>query len=93
MTEAQVKKEIKRRLDAAGAWYFMPVPTGYGRRGIPDFICCVKGRFLAIEAKADGKMPSKWQERELRAIEKAHGGTLVIDGDNFWVLDAVLARP
>ena len=34
------------------AYYAMPIGTGYGNSGVPDFLCCVNGRFVAVEAKA-----------------------------------------
>ena len=53
--ESKVKRAVKAVLKQHGIWYFMPVQNGMGRIGIPDFICCARGRFLAIEAKAPGK--------------------------------------
>lgn len=76
--EGKVKKAIKAVLDAApDVWYFMPVP--YADNGIPDFIICVDGRFVAIEAKAPGKHPTKLQLRTLDKIAEAGGTTLVVD--------------
>ena len=77
--EGKVKDGIKKVLDAIGAWYFMPSMTGYGRAGIPDFIVCYKGRFIAIEAKAEHGKLTKWQERELHAIQAAGGEATVIN--------------
>lgn len=36
-------------------WYYMPPASVYGQRGIPDFVCCDKGMFIAIEAKSPRK--------------------------------------
>lgn len=52
--EGSVKAEILAELKKLEAYVFMPVPTGYGKRTV-DILCCVKGRFVAIECKrADG---------------------------------------
>ena len=75
--EGKVKAEIKKVLEAAGAWYFMPSMNGYGRKGIPDFIGCVNGRFFAIEAKAENGKATPWQERELAAIAKSGGMAMI----------------
>jgi hypothetical protein len=50
--------------------------------GIPDFVCCWGGRFLAIETKAPGnrKGTTPNQERVLAEI-KAHGGVSVVVDD------------
>lgn len=81
--EGKVKDEIKAFLDSLGAecWYFMPMMMGYGRKGIPDFIGCYKGRFFSIEAKAPGKAANltPWQAREKSAIMQASGIPLVCD--------------
>jgi len=39
--ENTVKKDAKRALDALGAYWYMVVPTGYSRAGVPDFLACV----------------------------------------------------
>lgn len=79
--EGKVKAAIAKWLKAHGAWYFMPVSNGMGRHGIPDFICCWRGKFLAIEAKAPGKRgnTSALQEREINAIRTASGWAVVVD--------------
>ena len=75
--EGIVKRDVKKVLEAAGVWYFMPVSNGMGRHGIPDFICCVDGQFLAIETKAGKGQTTALQARELENIE-AHGGIAVV---------------
>ena len=57
----------------------MPVQTGYGVGGIPDFICCWKGLFIAIECKAPGKenTVTPQQRRTLGEIHR-HGGRAVV---------------
>jgi hypothetical protein len=59
-------------------WYFRPVNTGYGRLGIPDFICCHRGRMYGIEVKVGRDKPSPWQQRELMAIALAGGEARVV---------------
>ncbi len=52
--EGLVKKEIVLELEKLDAYIFKPVQTGFGERTV-DILCCVKGRFVAIECKrADG---------------------------------------
>ena len=67
--EGKVKKDIKEYLDTlekSACWWYMPVQTGFGKTGIPDFILCVNGRFVAIEVKrGDGK---KQRARARQAI-------------------------
>ena len=79
--EGKVKKEIKKYLDEIGAWYYMPVSNGMGRVGCPDFIICYRGHFLAVEAKAPGKLfnVTPNQQREIEGIREALGLAIVAD--------------
>lgn len=73
--EGKVKEDLKDFLGSLGAdcWYYMPVPMGYGKRGVPDFIICYKGYFLAPETKRPGGKSEPWQVREQEAIRAAGG--------------------
>ena len=89
--EGRVKAAIKKELDSRGfwragaagppaqceGWYYMPVSNGMGVHGIPDFICCWRGNFLGIEAKAPGGTPTPNQLRRHEEI-RAGGGTVLI---------------
>ena len=80
--EKKVKEAIKRVLKQEGVYYFMPATGGYGRSGVPDFVCCVKGYFLAIEAKAGSNAPTPLQLREMDEIRKAGGVAIVVNEMN-----------
>jgi Holliday junction resolvase len=88
--ESKVKAKIKAILKEHGVYYAMPIGTGYGNAGVPDFLCCVDGIFLAIEAKANGGMPTALQEKNLRDIEAAGGVTCVLNEDNVSALGGYL---
>lgn len=82
--EGKVKDRIREALDQSGAYWFMPVTGGYNRSGVPDFIACLSGKFIAIEAKS--KFTShgitKLQEINLNKISSCGGISLVINEDN-----------
>lgn len=80
--EADVKKRVKEILKEHGAWWFMPVQSGYGVAGVPDFLICYKGQMLAIETKFGGNRPTPLQRRQLDNIEAAGGRTVVVDETN-----------
>ena len=90
--EAKVKAKIKAILKAHNAYYAMPIGSGYGNSGVPDFLVCLNGEFLAIEAKAGKGVPTALQLKNLREIEDAGGRTLVINEESLklGVLEAVL---
>lgn len=49
----------------------------YGTSGIPDIICCYKGRFIGIEVKRPEGKVSKLQEITLRKIVTSGGITII----------------
>ena len=78
--EGKLKAQVKELLTSIpSVWYFMPVPTGFGVRGIPDFLGCWQGRFFAIETKAPGKKETPWQTRVRLQILAAGGLAIVTD--------------
>ena len=84
--ESKVKAKCTDLLKAVGVYYFFPVANGMGRAGIPDIICCARGKFLAIECKAGKGTTTALQKKELAAIEAAGGVALVITESNLTVL-------
>lgn len=79
--EGRVKKAVKDLLKSLGIWYYMPMQTGYGVVGIPDFICCWNGGFIAVETKAPGKLGNTTanQDRVIAEIRNAGGIAVVVD--------------
>jgi hypothetical protein len=77
--EGWVKNDIKAWLDWLGWWYFMPVKQRFGRIGIPDFIICAGGIFLAVEAKRAGneRGATATQKEELAKVNACGGRGLV----------------
>lgn len=85
--EADVKQDVKELFRKYNVWYFMPSMNGYGRSGVPDFIACVRGHFLAVETKFGGNKPTHNQEREIMGINDACGTALVINESDIGFLD------
>ena len=92
--ESRVKDKIKAILKEHGAYYAMPIGTGYGNSGVPDFLVCHAGGFLGIEAKAGRGKPTALQEKNLRTIEKAGGQTIVINEESLElkILESILGN-
>ena len=88
--EGKVKARVKKILDERGVYYFCPATGGYGRSGIPDFICCFKGKFMAIECKAGVGKLTALQHRELQRIQDAGGECFVVREDNVGNLSSYL---
>ena len=77
--EGKIKADVKAFLNSLGdsVWFYMPVPMGYGRRGIKDFLGCYKGRSFGIETKSLGKELKPWQALESEKMRAA--GVAVFD--------------
>ena len=88
--EAKVKKQIRKILDTTRTYYAMPIGTGYGSSGVPDFLSCHKGKFVGIEAKAGKGKTTALQEDNLQRIRDSGGSTLVINETNLHELEQFL---
>jgi len=91
MSEADVKKELKKYLKNIGAYWFMPVQMGYGASSI-DFLVCYRGRFYGIETKRPGKLPTARQGAIMNAIQTAGGKAWVENSENLERTRAVLSN-
>ena len=80
--EALVKRQIRKILDTTRAYYAMPIGTGYGNSGVPDFLVCHNGQFIGIEAKAGKGTTTALQEKHLKDIRDAGGTALVVNEHN-----------
>lgn len=58
----------------------MPVPSGRGRAGIPDFIVCMHGCLVGIETKSPdpSRKPTAAQLREIDAINRSGGAAFIV---------------
>jgi len=88
--EVKVKNRIKAILKENDVYYAMPIGSGYGNSGVPDFLCCVNGQFLAIEAKVGDNQPTALQRKNLDQIRDAGGTSIVINEDNVGFLGGVI---
>jgi hypothetical protein len=88
--EALVKKRIRKILEESKAYFAMPIGTGYGNSGVPDFLICNRGGFIAIEAKAGKGKTTALQESHLAKIRDAGGIAIVINEENIHALKGIL---
>lgn len=89
--EKRVKDAVKAILRKYDVYYVFVPANGYGRSGVPDILCSVKGIFLAIECKAGGNKPTALQIREIEEIRRSGGYAVVANENNMEELEAFLA--
>ena len=75
MLEREIVAAIKKYLSSLGSDVFFWKEHGgsYGCSGIPDVICCYKGRFLGLECKMPGGRLTELQKRAIEKINRAGG--------------------
>lgn len=71
MRESQIQKKIIQYLNGIGAYTIKTISTN--RNGCPDVICCLNGKFIALEVKADKGIISKLQEHNIKLIRNSSG--------------------
>ena len=49
--EKKVKDKVVKLLKSHEIYYFFPATHGFGRSGVPDITCCVRGNFVGIECR------------------------------------------
>ena len=80
--EGKIKKNTDKMLKELGVWYFKPQSGPYGPSGIPDYICCVRGLIMGIEAKSGPtKKPTALQQQCMNKIVAAGGTCFVVYDD------------
>jgi hypothetical protein len=77
--ESYVRDPVRKYLKSIGAYRFAPVQMGLGAVTLDD-LCCVGGRFVGIEYKAPGKIPTPRQQLTMKEIHRAGG--IAIWGDS-----------
>jgi hypothetical protein len=80
--EGKVKDKVKRLLKAMDIYYAMPATGGYGASGVPDFLVCLKGKFIGVECKAGKGKPTALQLKNLAEIEASGGIAVIVNEDN-----------
>lgn len=78
--EGRIKRQLRSYLKSIGAYRFSPVQMGLGQTTL-DELCCIGGRFVGIEVKAEGKIPTPRQLLTMKEIRRAGG--IAVWGDSY----------
>jgi len=88
--EKKVKAKVVEILKGFGAYYFYASTGGYGASGVPDIICCYRGRFIGIECKTGKGKTTALQEKNIAQIIAQGGLAIVVNEDNIPDVDKLL---
>lgn len=91
-SEKDVKKQIKKLLDAHGWFWWMPPANGYGKVGISDLNALKNGVFLAVEAKFGSNKPTPMQKAFLESINAESGFGFVVNDANIDAFETFLVN-
>lgn len=79
MAEKEITTAILKHLKALPQCFCWKEHGGmYGTAGIPDIICCYRGRFVAFEVKSAGGKPTKLQQHTIDKILNAGGVAAIV---------------
>lgn len=76
--EKQFENKIKKYIEDLGGYQVKFFANSMTRKGVPDLLCCLRGKFLAIEVKAENGHPSELQLYQIRKIREAGGIAFVL---------------
>lgn len=84
MTEKQYENKIKKWLKDNSCWYIKYWGGGqFTKAGVPDLLCCINGRFVAIEVKSETGTASDLQVYNIGKIISS-GGVGIITKPSDW---------
>ena len=79
MLEKDITNKILKYLKSLPECYCFKEHGGsYGSSGIPDIICCYKGRFIGFEVKTAKGKTTALQDINIRKINEACGIAVVV---------------
>ncbi len=79
MKESDIVRAILKYLKTVPDCFFWKEHGGmYGTAGIPDIICCYRGKFVAFEVKTEKGKTTALQESVINKIQKCGGKAAVV---------------
>ncbi|MBR4889734.1 MAG: VRR-NUC domain-containing protein [Clostridia bacterium] len=80
MREKSIENQIKATLTQLGknVWFFKHAASAAMKVGIPDIVCCIKGRFVGIEVKQANGHQSEAQ--------KVCENNILAAGGEYWLV-------
>lgn len=83
MREKDFEMQIREFLKEHGCWVVKYFGNSFSQNGVPDLLCCIAGRFVAVEVKAEGGRPTRLQEVTVQKIRDAGGMAMILYPEQF----------
>ena len=84
MKEKDFQLKVEKFLTDKGIYFVKYWGGGnFTRSGVPDLLCCINGRFVGVELKADNGKVSELQQYNIDKIIQSGGVALVLRPDEF----------
>ena len=77
------ENKIKKFLESKGCYFVKQFGCAFTKSGVPDLLCCVNGKFVAIEVKAENGKVSDLQTYNIERIKEAGGVAVVAKPSDF----------
>lgn len=71
--EKNFENKVKKYLNDKGCYWVKYFGCAYTRSGVPDLLCCIKGKFVALECKSSKGKLSELQKHEIEKIKRSGG--------------------
>lgn len=88
--EKTFENKVKKWLKEEGIYFIKIWGGGFQRAGIPDILCCINGKFVALELKSETGKLSELQKYNLEKIQKSGGIGLCVRPSDFEDVKLVL---
>jgi Holliday junction resolvase len=75
--EAKIGRKIRDYLDELGAFTFKVHGGPQMMAGLPDIVCCYKGKFIGIEVKQPGQNPTQ-RQKFVHSLIARSGGVVIV---------------
>lgn len=82
--EKNFENRVKKFLKEHGAWFIKYWGgAAFTKAGVPDLLCCVNGRFIAVELKAPTGKATELQLHTLKEIDSSGGYAILLYPNDF----------
>ena len=83
MTEKQFQNEVIAFLKSQNIYHVKIWGGGFQKAGIPDLLCCIGGKFVAVELKTEKGTATVLQKYNIFKIQEAGGTAQILRPSGF----------